>query len=74
VTQSIKKLSDTLQVAVFNDYDYRMLSDDARISIEFMKVFDRFDKDFRPLYEELAYKVVIADKAIDVGLTEKRLV
>ena len=72
VTQSIKMLSDTLQAAVFNDYDYSLLSDDARISVEFMKTFDRFDKDFRQLYDDVAYKVVIADKAIDVGLTEEK--
>jgi len=73
VAQSIKKLSDTLQAAVFNDYDYRLLSDDARISVEFMKEFDRFDKNFRQLYDDHAYKVVIADRAIDVGLTEEKV-
>ena len=34
VTQSIKKLSDTLQGAVFNDFDYRRLSDDTPITIK----------------------------------------
>ena len=72
VTQSIKKLSDALQSAVFNDYDYKLLSDDAGISAEFMKTFDKHDKDFRKLYDDLAYKVVIADTAIDVGLTEEK--
>lgn len=33
VTQSIKKLSDTLQTAVFNDTDYRLLSSDEDIAI-----------------------------------------
>jgi transposase len=36
-----------------------------------MKSFDRFDKDFRQLYDDMAYKVVAADAAIDVGLTEE---
>ena len=72
VTQSIKKLSDKLQDAVFNDYDYRVLSDDAKISVEFMKTFDRHDKNNRQLYDDFAYKVVIADAAIDVGLTEEK--
>jgi hypothetical protein len=71
VTQSIKKLSDVLQEAVFNDYDYRKLSDDSKISIEYMKNFDRYDTDYRDLYDDKAYKVIIADKAIDVGLTEE---
>ena len=72
VTQSVKKLSDTLKTAVFHDDDYKRLSDDTNISIEFMKSFDRFDKDFRQLYDDLAYKVVIADMAVDVGLTEEK--
>ena len=73
VTQSVKKLSDTLQAAVFNDYDYKLLSSNARVSTEFMKSFDRSDKDNRALYDDTAYKVVIADKAIDVGLTEEKI-
>lgn len=43
VAQSIKKLSDHLKEAVFNDYDYKLLSSDEPISIEGMKSFDRFD-------------------------------
>jgi len=70
VTQSIKKFSDVLQQAVFNDYDYRKLSDNSKITIEHMKTFDRFDNEYRSLYDDKAYKVIIADKAIDVGLTE----
>ena len=34
VTQSIKKLSNTLKEAVFNDYDYRLLSTDEPITIK----------------------------------------
>ena len=39
VTQSVKKLSDALQTAVFNDCDYRNLSDDNPVSIEELKTF-----------------------------------
>jgi len=72
VTQSIKKLSGRLQEAVFNDYGYRRLSDDSKISIKHMRDFDRFDSDNRQFYDDLAYKVVNADTAIDVGLTEEK--
>jgi transposase len=72
VTQSIKKLSDVLQQAVFNDYDYRRLSDDSPISIKSMKEFDRFNPDNLPLYNDTAYKVLFADKAVDVGLYEEK--
>lgn len=71
VTQSVKKLSDALQDAVFDDFDYRRLSDGSPITIKRMKGFDRFDPENRPLYDDFAYKVLHADKAIDVGLTEE---
>ena len=72
VTQSIKKLSDTLKKAVFNDYDYRLLSDNRRFSIEKMKQFDKHDPDNLDLYKNSVYKTVIADKAIDLGLYEEK--
>ena len=72
VAQSVKKLSDVLQEAVFNDYDYKKLSDDSRMTIKHMKEFDRHNKDNRALYDDKIYKVIIADTAIDVGLTEEK--
>lgn len=70
VTQSVKKLSDTLKQAVFNDYGYRLLSDDTPVTIEGMKNFDRHDPDNLGLYNDSAYKVLQADKALDLGLYE----
>lgn len=70
ITQSIKKLSDTLKRAVFNDYDYRLLSDNTPVTIESMKSFDRYDPDNLALYNGSAYKVITADKALDLGLYE----
>lgn len=70
VTQSIKKLSSTLKEAVFNDYDYRLLSDESPVTIEAMKTFDRHDNSNLPLYNDFAYKVIDADKALDLGLYE----
>ena len=72
VTQSVKKLSDRLQAAVFNDFDYRRLSNNSKTSIKFMKDFDRFDSNNRQLYDDLVYKIVNADTAVDVGLTEEK--
>lgn len=44
VTQSVKKLSDTLKTAVFNDYGYRLLSNDKPVSIEALKAMDKTDE------------------------------
>jgi len=73
VTQSIKKLSEQLQDAVFNDYDYKRLSNNISATIEHMKSFDRFDKDNRALYDDKIYKVINADKAIELGLFEEKI-
>jgi YesN/AraC family two-component response regulator len=73
VTQSVKKLSDKLQKAVFNDYDYRRLSDNSTITIKHMKEFDRFKKENLPLYNDTIYKVINADRAVDVGLYEEKV-
>lgn len=68
--QSVKKLSDTLKKAVFNDYGYRLLSDNSPITICDMKTFDRHEKDNLGLYNDHAYKVIAADKVLDLGLYE----
>jgi len=73
VTQSIKKLSDTLKKAAFNDYGYRLLSNNAPVSIDEMKNFDRHEKTSLPLYNDFAYKVIGADKALDLGLYEEKV-
>jgi len=72
ITQSVKMLSDSLKEAVFNDCDYKLLSDDTPVSLEYMKTFDRFDSDNSPLYSDKAYKILNADKLIDVGLYETK--
>jgi transposase len=71
VTQSVKKLSGVLQRAVFNDYDYRLLSDGRDVSIEWMKTFDRNKEGNRAYYNDSAYKVIAADRAVDVGLYDE---
>ena len=70
VTQTIKKMSGVLKQSVFNDYDYRLLSNDKPVTIAGMKSFDRFEEENLKLYNDFAYKVVDADKVLDLGLYE----
>lgn len=70
VTQSIRKMSGVLKKAVFNDYGYRLLSNDSPVTIAEMKGFDRHDGKKLALYNDSAYKIVEADKALDLGLYE----
>lgn len=72
VTQSIKKLSGRLKEAVFNDWDYRLLSSDIPVTIRDLKDFDRFDPDNKALYMDKAYKIIEADSAFDLGLYEEK--
>lgn len=71
VTQSIKKLSNPLQKAVFNDDGYRLLSNNKPKTLKEMREFDRMDESNRLLYDDVVYKVIPADKAIDLGFTEE---
>jgi transposase len=73
VTQSIKKLSEHLQEAVFNDYDYRRLSNDDHVTIGHMKEFDKFCEENRTLYNDKIYKVIDAGRAVDLGLYEEKV-
>lgn len=72
VTQSIKKLSGTLKEAVFNDYDYRILSSESPVNISDMKNFDKHKKENLDMYNDFAYKVIAADRAVDLGLYEEK--
>ena len=72
VTQSIKKLSDILQQAVFSDCDYRLLSSGDPVSLQEMKEFDRKDDANRALYLDKIFKVIPADNLIDLGLYDEK--
>ena len=72
VTQSIKKLSDGLKTAVFNDCGYKLLSNDKPVSVENLKNMDKADEKNLPLYKDMAYKTINADKAVDLGLYEEK--
>lgn len=73
VTQSIKKMSQPLRQAAWNDHDFRLLSSDAPVTIEQMKTFDKNAPENKNLYLDKAYKVITADKAIDLGLYEEKI-
>ena len=73
VTQSVKRLSEQLKQAVFNDCDYRLLSTDEAVTLKHMKEFDRFNEKNKSLYNDKAYKILNADKAFDVGLYEEKI-
>lgn len=73
VTQSVKKLSEQLQDAIFSDCDYKLLSNNSNVTLAYMKDFDRHDKNNLSLYNDHAYKILIADKAFDVGLYEDKI-
>lgn len=73
VTQSIKKLSNMLKEAVFNDYDYRLLSTNAHTTISQLKFFDKKDTANFSLYNDRAYKIITADKVVDLGLYEEKV-
>ena len=72
VTQSIKKLSDILQQAVFSDCDYRLLSSGDPVSLQEMKEFDRKEDTNRALYLDKIFKVIPADNLIDLGLYDEK--
>ena len=70
VTQSIKKLSNVMKEAVFSDCDYRRKSNNDPFTVKGMMEFDRFDGQNKELYNDMVYKVIVADRAVDTGLTE----
>jgi transposase len=70
VTQSVKKLADTLQTAVFNDFEYKLLSNGEPVTIDFLKSFDHHDEKKLNFYNDCAFKILTADHAVDTGLTE----
>jgi len=64
ITQSIKKLSAKMQEAVFDNTEYKLLTNNQPVTIDFMKSFDKKDKENLYLYNDKAYKVIVADQSI----------
>lgn len=72
VAQPIKKLSETLKQAVFNDCDYHLLSSGAPVSLKWMQQFNKNDESQKSFYLDKAFKVIPADNLIDLGLYEEK--
>jgi len=72
VTQSIKKLSEELQNEIFEDSGYKLLSNNKSLTLAHLKSFDRFDESNASLYQDKAYKEILVDSNVDLGLFEEK--
>jgi transposase len=73
VTQSVKKLGQEIKDIVFNDSNYRLLSNDDAITLKEMRTFNKKDSNNLSLYNDFAYKVIPANTAMDTGLYEEKV-
>lgn len=73
VTQSVKKLGQEIKDIVFNDSNYRLLSNDDAITLKEMRTFNKKDANNLSLYNNFAYKVIPANTAMDTGLYEEKV-
>lgn len=73
VTQSVKKLGQEIKDIVFNDSNYRLLSNDDAITLKEMRTFDKKDANNLSLYNDFAYKVIPTNTAMDTGLYEEKV-
>lgn len=73
VTQSVKKLGQEIKDFVFNDSNYRLLSNDDAITLKEMRTFNKKDANNLSLYNDFAYKVIPANTAMDTGLYEEKV-
>lgn len=73
VTQSVKKLGQEIKDIVFNDSNYRLLSNDDAITLKEVRTFDKKDANNLSLYNDFAYKVIPANTAMDTGLYEEKV-
>ena len=73
VTQSVKKLGQEIKDIVFNDSNYRLLSNDDAITLREMRTFNKKDANNLSLYNDFAYKVIPTNTAMDTGLYEEKV-
>lgn len=73
VTQSVKKLGQEIKDIVFNDSNYRLLSNDDAITLKEMRTFNKKGANNLSLYNDFAYKVIPASTAMDTGLYEEKV-
>lgn len=73
VTQSVKKLGQEIKDIVFNDSNYRLLSNDDAITLKEMRTFNKKGANNLSLYNDFAYKVIPANTVMDTGLYEEKV-
>ena len=73
VTQSVKKLGQEIKDIVFNDSNYRLLSNNDAITLKEMRTFNKKNANNLSLYNDFAYKVIPANTAMDTGLYEEKV-
>ena len=73
VTQSVKKLGQEIKDIVFNDSNYRLLSNDDAITLKEIRTFNKKGANNLSLYNDFAYKVIPANTAMDTGLYEEKV-
>lgn len=73
VTQSVKKLGQEIKDIVFNDSNYRLLSNDEAITLKEMRTFNKKGANNLSLYNDFAYKVIPANTPMDTGLYEEKV-
>lgn len=73
VTQSVKKLGQEIKDIVFNDSNYRLLSNDDAITLKEMRTFNKKDANNLSLYNDFAYKVIPANTPMDTELYEEKV-
>ena len=73
VTQSVKKIGQEIKDIVFNDSNYRLLSNDDAITLKEMRTFNKKDANNLSLYNDFAYKVIPANTAMATGLYEEKV-
>lgn len=73
VTQSVKKLGQEIKDIVFNDSNYRLMSNDDAITLKEMRTFNKKGANNLSLYNDFAYKVIPANTAMDTGLYEEKV-
>ena len=73
VTQSVKKLGREIKDIVFNDSNYRLLSNDDAITLKQMLTFNKKGANNLSLYNDFAYEVIPTNTAMDTGLYEEKV-
>ena len=73
VTQSIKKLSEDLQEDFLKDEGFKLVSSDENITIHELKTFYKYDENKKELYNDKAYKSILVDSNVDLGLYEEKI-